>query len=69
MRGRLHLVDDDVHVRTMLQEYLETHGYTVEMAANDREALAKLHQAHFDLMMTDYDMPEVDGPEVLRPIR
>jgi hypothetical protein len=28
VRGRLLLVDDDVHVRTMLQEYLETQGYT-----------------------------------------
>jgi CheY-like chemotaxis protein len=39
------------------------------MAANGREALAKLPQAHFDLMMTDYDIPEVDGLEVLRHIR
>jgi DNA-binding NtrC family response regulator len=69
MRGRLLLVDDDLHIRIMLQAYLEALGYIVETAVNGRDALTKLGQADYDLVVTDYDMPEVDGSAVFRHIR
>jgi CheY-like chemotaxis protein len=60
VRGRLLLVDDEVHVRTMLQVYLENHGYIVETAVNGRDALTKMNETDYDLVVTDYNMPEVD---------
>jgi len=65
MKGRLLLVDDDLHIRILLQAYLETQGYRVETAENGRVALTKLSQSDYDLVVTDYDMPEVDGLAVL----
>jgi DNA-binding NtrC family response regulator len=69
VRGRLLLVDDEVQVRTMLQVYLENHGYIVETAVNGRDALTKMDETDYDLVVTDYNMPEVDGSAVLQHIR
>ena len=69
MSKRILLVDDDPTVRSFLQEYLETHGHAVETAENGREALTKLDQAGYDAVVTDYDMPEVNGLEILCHVR
>ena len=69
MSKRILLVDDDPTVRSLLQEYLETHGHAVETAENGREALAKLDQAGYDAVVTDYNMPEVNGLAVLCHVR
>lgn len=69
MRKRILLVDDDPVVRTMLQEYLETYGHSVETAANGYEALTKIDQAGYDAVVTDYNMPDLNGLAVLQHIR
>jgi CheY-like chemotaxis protein len=69
MSKRVLLVDDDPTVRSVLREYLETHGHAVETAENGREALTKLEQTGYDAVVTDYNMPEVNGLEVLRHVR
>ena len=56
IRKRLLLVDDDPAFRSSLQEYLECHGHTVETAENGREALTKLEQTGYDVVLTDYCM-------------
>ena len=69
MRKRVLVVDDDSIVRCFLQTYLEECGYAVETAANGREALRKLEQAGYDVVVTDYSMPEVNGLALLHHIR
>ena len=64
---RLLLVDDDPVFRNSLQEYLE--GHAVETAENGREALTKLEQAGYDVVLTDYNMPEVNGLGVLQHVQ
>lgn len=48
---------------------LKRAGYEVEMAGNGREALAKLEQGDFPLMITDWEMPEMDGIALCRALR
>lgn len=66
---RILLVDDDPTLRRLLQAYLETRGHAVETAENGRDALTKLGRTGYDAVVTDYNMPEVNGLEVLRHIR
>ena len=69
MSKRILLVDEDPAVRSLLQEYLETHGHAVETAENGREALTKLDESGYDAVVTNYNMPEVNGLEVLHHAR
>ena len=63
------VVDDEENTREGLSKILAKEGYSVEMAANGREAMALLKRQEFDLVITDMRMPLMDGLEVLREIK
>ena len=63
------VVDDEEHVRTLLQRILDGAGYSVVTAANGREALVKLSLASISLVLLDVRMPELDGFQTLELIR
>lgn len=66
---RLLFVDDDADMRLSLKLALEMAGYTVEVAADGREALAIQKQRPADVLITDIFMPETDGFEVIDAVR
>jgi len=63
------VVDDDHNLLDLLDDTLATIGYESMGAADAFEALEKLKQQHFDLVITDILMPGMDGFELLRRIR
>ena len=63
------VVDDDELVRIALNELLKPEGYGVHLVAGGAEALEKLDQNGYDLLMLDIIMPEMDGFELCRKIR
>jgi len=63
---RVLVVDDELIVRDSIKEWLEDVGFGVETAASGLEALERLEQDAFDLMLVDIKMPGMDGVEVLR---
>lgn len=63
------IVDDNDMNRDTLERRLRQQGFGSEMAFNGREALEKLNQKPYDLVLLDIMMPEVDGFEVLTTIR
>ena len=63
------VVDDDELVRLALNELLKPEGYEVHLVAGGAEALDKLDQTGYDLLMLDIIMPEMDGFELCRKIR
>ncbi len=67
--GRILVVDDNAGNRDMLSRRLDREGYSVDTAANGREALEKLEAGGFDLVLLDIVMPELDGFAVLKSIR
>ncbi|HXU71841.1 MAG TPA: response regulator [Polyangia bacterium] len=66
---RLLIVDDDRETREALRTALEDEGYTVAVAANGAEAMAKLEERPPRLVLLDLMMPIVDGWEVLDRMR
>lgn len=68
-KGLVLVVDDSAINRTLLSISLEEQGYTVRTADNGLEAIRKLHQEPFDVMLLDLLMPEMDGYEVLERTR
>jgi len=64
--ARLLIVDDEEALMTALCNTLEIEGYAVTGFTSAREALAKLRERQFDLLLTDLMMPEMDGIALLR---
>jgi two-component system chemotaxis sensor kinase CheA len=63
------LVEDSVTSRMLLKGLLETAGFRVRTAVNGVEALKLLNQTPFDLVVSDIEMPEMDGVELTEHIR
>lgn len=62
------IVDDELHVRESLGHWFIEDGYEVATASSGKEALAILGRQHFDVVITDIKMPEMDGIELQRRI-
>lgn len=67
--SRILVVDDDEHVRELMQLYLHKEGFNVVHARDGREALEKVEKEHPHLVLLDIMMPESDGLEVCRELR
>ncbi|GAB6041906.1 response regulator [Endothiovibrio diazotrophicus] len=67
---RVLVVDDSAVARRFVRRVLESLGLErFEEAANGREAVALIEREMFDLVVTDYNMPEMDGKELVEYIR
>lgn len=66
---RILVVDDDRHNRVLLSQLLQTQGYRIETADNGINALARLTEEAFDLILLDVIMPEMDGLTVLMKLK
>jgi len=66
---RILLVDDEPTQRLIMARLLKRAGYEVETAGNGREALAKLEGGDYQLMITDWEMPEMDGIALCSALR
>lgn len=67
--ARVLIVEDDTNVRDFCVRLLRMNGYQVVAAENGRVALAQLGSAHYDLVFTDLQMPEMGGMELLHELR
>ncbi len=63
------VVDDEAGFRALLRDILEEAGHAVTEARDGAEALAFLDRGAFDLVLTDRQMPKVDGLELVRRVR
>jgi two-component system chemotaxis response regulator CheY len=63
------LVDDCKTTRKLLGHYLKTRGYSVVFAENGLDALEKLGTDPVNLVMTDLNMPYMDGMELIKTLR
>jgi chemotaxis protein histidine kinase CheA len=69
LKGRVLVVDDSITTRTMEKNILETHGYQVTVAVCGEDALARLAVQEFDLMVSDVEMPGMNGFELTARVR
>jgi two-component system, chemotaxis family, chemotaxis protein CheY len=67
--SRILVVDDDPVTRRVLSSVLERANYDVMASTDGHEALTELAAARIDLVITDREMPAMDGMELLRAVR
>lgn len=63
------VVDDSASMRQMIASIIQSAGHTVLAAENGRDAIEKLGDAKVDIVITDLNMPEMDGIELIKTIR
>lgn len=63
------LIDDNPSLLANLSEILTLEGFTVLTAANGEEGIQTLQNAAVDLIICDFEMPVLDGGEVLKYVR
>ncbi len=62
-------VEDRLMVREVITQYLLVDGHTVETAINGREGLEKFREGKFDLVITDRQMPDMNGDRLAADIK
>ncbi len=67
--ARILVADDEPLVVSGLRRWLDQAGYQVSMAHGGREAVRLASERHFDVVVTDIHMPDMDGLELLRTLR
>jgi CheY-like chemotaxis protein len=68
-KERVLLVDDERNIRLTLSRSLEALGVQIETAVNGEEALQKLQEDEFALLLLDLKMPGMDGMDVLHQVQ
>ncbi|MDX9714971.1 MAG: response regulator [Dissulfurispiraceae bacterium] len=63
------IVDDSASMRQLVTFTLKDAGYDVIAAVNGKDALSKLGGAKIDMVVTDLNMPEMDGIEFIKAFR
>lgn len=68
-RKRILVVDDSITVRELEKQILQARGYQVDVAVDGMDGWNALRSQGYDLVISDVDMPRMDGIELLRMIR
>ena len=66
---RILLVDDSISVRRFVGQMLEKAGFVVTTAADGADAITRIGETEFDLVITDLEMPRVNGYELIDDLR
>lgn len=69
MEKTILIVEDDAHIRELLQLYLSQEGYHIETAQDGADGLRVFKRAHPDLVLLDLMMPVMDGTQMIRELR
>ena len=67
--ARILIVEDDAHTVAVLSLWLGQHGHDVVKTGNGVQALEALSQEPFDLIISDVNMPGMDGLELVKVVR
>ena len=63
------IVDDEERIRDIIKEYLDFEGYTYDEASDGMEAIEKIKNNEYNVVVLDIMMPKVDGFTVVREVR
>ncbi|MEJ2048632.1 MAG: response regulator [Calditrichota bacterium] len=63
------VVEDEEIIRLMFQQTFESWGFQVDVAENGKDALDKCHRENYHIVVTDLNMPMMDGLELLKRIK
>jgi CheY-like chemotaxis protein len=66
---RVVVIEDEPHIRTVLEYNLKMDGFNVQLATNGREGLDLVRKVKPDLVLCDWMMPEMNGLEVVEALK
>ncbi len=69
MNKKILIVDDSATIRNLLKLALKLDGYEIASAIDGQDALEKLGKINVDMLITDLNMPNMDGRELIRNVR
>lgn len=69
MKAKILIVDDEVSTTKLMQGFLQKKGYQIQIKHNPEEALQLANEEEFDLVITDYRMPQMTGLDLINKIR
>ena len=68
-KPKIFIVEDEKHIARFLQLALEKEGFRTATESNGKRAYEKIVQDHYDIVLLDVMLPEMDGMEVCRKVR
>jgi len=66
---RILIADDEKGFLEFMQDRLTRYGFDVEVVSDGHEAMYRIAQAYYDMVIVDYNMPGVTGLEVIKHIK
>jgi DNA-binding NtrC family response regulator len=69
MKAKILIVDDEVSTTKLMQGFLQKKGYQIQIKHDPEEALQLANEEEFDLVITDYRMPQMTGLDLINKIR
>ncbi|MBI4717845.1 MAG: response regulator [Planctomycetes bacterium] len=67
--ARILIVEDEAHIARVMSLWLSRHGHQIREATNGRAALDVLGEESFDLIISDMNMPEMNGLDLVAAVR
>jgi response regulator RpfG family c-di-GMP phosphodiesterase len=68
-RYNILVVDDEMVIRDVLEDFLSSEGYNVASVSNGKEALEELEEEHYDALLSDLMMPSMTGIELIKRVK
>jgi DNA-binding response OmpR family regulator len=69
VKAKIALLEDDPSLSETIKEYLEDEGFEVDVVHNGEEAMDRIYEKSYDLLLLDVMVPGIDGFELLRRVR
>ncbi|MFN2395853.1 MAG: sigma-54-dependent transcriptional regulator [Bacteroidales bacterium] len=69
MKESILIIDDDPYILNLLDNYFRKEGYTTHKLIKGKPAIPLLQKTHFDVILCDIRLPDIDGTELLLHIR
>lgn len=69
MKKRILIVDDEFSLRSLMEVVFKDEGYSVSLAEDGISALRTLENGHFDILITDINMPSMNGIELFNNVK
>jgi two-component system NtrC family response regulator len=68
IQARILVIDDDENITKVVAAILRDKGYSVDIAGSGNDAIKKTQKNHYDLMLIDIRLPDMEGTELLTKI-
>ncbi len=68
-KKKILLLEDDITLNETVTEYLEEQGYAVDSVENGEDAIDKIYENNYDLLLLDVKVPHINGFDLLKEVR